>query len=162
MIVHTPSAAHRDGEARSKDGQREKSVTGRRRASAPAILTFGGINEVLHTQRIADTIAHLGYPAFLPEPSRDVEAPRGHGDSLAGGSTLEGVGLRGRVLPTLTGAIVSHTVVGDGPAHLAPPMVVLALLATSWALRPADRKLGATSDAEPSFTGESTVGRAPA
>jgi hypothetical protein len=113
-----------------------------------AILTFGGINEVLHTQRIADTIAHLGYPAFLPSLLGTwkllavvaILAPRL--------SRLKEWAYAG-VFFDVTGAIVSHAMVGDGPPHLAPPMVVLALLATSWTLRPADRKLGTASRVEP-------------
>jgi hypothetical protein len=126
-----------------------------------AILTFGGINEVLHTQRITDTIAHLGYPAFLPSLLGTWKLLAVMAILSPGVRRLKEWAYAG-VFFDVTGAIVSHTVVGDGPAHLAPPMVVLALLATSWALRPADRKLGATSEAEPSFTAESTVGRAPA
>lgn len=115
-----------------------------------AILTFGGINEVTHAQRIVDTMAHLGYPAWLP--------------SLLGTWKLLAVAaILAPRLPRLkewayagvffdvTGAITSHAVAGDGPAHLAPPMVVLALLATSWALRPVARKLVAASRIEPTF-----------
>lgn len=107
-----------------------------------AILTFGGINEVLHTSRITETMAHLGYPAFLP--------------TLLGSWKLLAVtALLAPRLPRLkewayagvffdvTGAMVSHGVAGDGPAQIAPPLVVLLLLAASWALRPAARKLGA-------------------
>jgi hypothetical protein len=106
-----------------------------------AILTFGGLNELAHATRITETIAHLGYPAFLP--------------SLLGTwKILAVVAILAPRFPRLkewayagvffdvTGAIVSHGVVGDGAAQLAPPLVVLALLATSWALRPAGRVLG--------------------
>jgi DoxX-like family len=109
-----------------------------------AILTFGGINELGHTHRITETIAHLGYPAFLP--------------SLLGTwKLLAVVALLAPRFPRLkewayagiffdlTGAILSHAVAGDGPAAFAPPVVVLALVAASWALRPADRVLAAAS-----------------
>jgi hypothetical protein len=107
-----------------------------------AILTFGAINELAHAQRIVDTIAHLGYPAFLPT-------------LLGTWKTLAVLAIMSPRLPRLkewayagvffdlTGALISHAVAGDGPAHFAPPLVVLALLATSWALRPASRVLGA-------------------
>lgn len=108
-----------------------------------AILTFGGINEVAHTPRVTETMAHLGYPAFLP--------------TLLGTWKLLAVAaLLAPRLPRLkewayagvffdvTGAMVSHAVAGDGAAHFAPPLAVLVLLATSWALRPVARKLVAS------------------
>jgi hypothetical protein len=106
-----------------------------------AILTFGGINEVAHAQRIVDTIAHLGYPAFLPSilgtwkllAVAAILAPRF--------PRLKEWAYAG-VFFDLTGAMISHAVVGDGPARFAPPLVIFALLATSWALRPASRVLG--------------------
>jgi hypothetical protein len=106
-----------------------------------AILTFGGINELAHASRIMETVAHLGYPAFLPSLLGTwkllaviaILAPRF--------PRLKEWAYAG-VFFDLTGAIVSHGDVGDGAAAFAPPLVILALLATSWALRPAGRVLG--------------------
>jgi hypothetical protein len=39
----------------------------------------------------------------------------------------------------MTGAVASHLSVGDGASALIAPTVVIALVATSWALRPATR-----------------------
>jgi peroxiredoxin len=105
-----------------------------------AILVFGGLNEVMHSERITRTMAHLGYPAFLPTllgtwkllAVAAILAPRV--------PRLKEWAYAG-VFFDLTGAITSHAVVGDGIAQLAPPTVVLLLLGISWATRPADRQL---------------------
>lgn len=108
---------------------------------ATAILTFGALNELTHSARVVETVAHLGYPAFVP--------------SLLGTwKVLAIVALLVPRFPRLkewayagiffdvTGAIVSHAMVGDGAAAIAPPMMVLALSLASFALRPKDRVLG--------------------
>jgi hypothetical protein len=106
-----------------------------------AILAFGGISEVAHVPRITQTIAHLGYPAFLPTllgtwkllAVAAIVAPRL--------PRLKEWAYAG-VFFDLTGAMISHAVAGDGAERFAPPLVIFALLATSWALRPAGRLLG--------------------
>jgi len=113
-----------------------------------AILAFGGINEVTHAQRIVDTMAHLGYPAWLPSLLGTWKLLAVAAILAPGLPRLKEWAYAG-VFFDVTGAIASHGVVGDGPAHLAPPIVVLALIATSWALRPASRKLGAAARPEP-------------
>jgi hypothetical protein len=42
----------------------------------------------------------------------------------------------------LTGAAFSHVAVGDPPGKAVAPLVILAIAAASWALRPASRALG--------------------
>jgi hypothetical protein len=41
----------------------------------------------------------------------------------------------------LTGASASHVASGDGAFHIVTPLVLAALVAASWALRPEGRKL---------------------
>lgn len=43
---------------------------------------------------------------------------------------------------TFTGAAISHAAVGDGAGEIVAPLVMLAMLGASWALRPSDRVLG--------------------
>ncbi len=107
-----------------------------------AILAFGGINEITHAERIVETMAHLGYPAWLPSLLGTWKLLAVVTILAPGLPRLKEWAYAG-VFFDLTGAIVSHAVAGDGPAHLAPPIVVLTLTAISWALRSGDRKLGA-------------------
>jgi uncharacterized membrane protein YphA (DoxX/SURF4 family) len=52
----------------------------------------------------------------------------------------------------LTGAAVSHAASGDPIAKIATPLVILGLVAASWALRPQSRKLVAAEAAAPAGT----------
>lgn len=121
-----------------------------------AILAFGGINEVTHAQRIVDTMAHLGYPAWLPSLLGTWKLLAVAAILAPGLPRLKEWAYAGVFFDT-TGAIASHAVVGDGAAHLAPPIVVLVLALTSWALRPASRKLAAASHAPASFAARKLV-----
>jgi len=121
-----------------------------------AILAFGGINEVTHAQRIVDTMAHLGYPAWLPSLLGTWKLLAVAAILAPGLPRLKEWAYAGVFFDT-TGAIASHSVVGDGAAHLAPPIVVLALALTSWALRPASRKLAPASRAPASFAARELV-----
>jgi uncharacterized membrane protein YphA (DoxX/SURF4 family) len=49
----------------------------------------------------------------------------------------------------LSGAVVSHSIVGDGAKAVLTPVILLLLLVASWALRPASRLLGGATAASP-------------
>lgn len=49
----------------------------------------------------------------------------------------------------LTGAAFSHAAAGDAAGKVITPLVLLAIAAASWALRPDSRKLAAPSDSTP-------------
>jgi DoxX-like family len=108
---------------------------------AAAILTFGAANELLHTSRVVETVAHLGYPAFLPTLLGTWKALAIVSLLSPGFPRLKEWTYAGVVFD-VTGALFSHVSVGDGAPHLAPPLVVLCLILTSWALRPASRRMG--------------------
>src|SRR6185312_16172564 len=78
-----------------------------------AILAFGGINEVTHAQRIVDTMAHLGYPAWLPSLLGTWKLLAVAAILAPGLPRLKEWAYAGVFFDT-TGAIASHSVVGDG------------------------------------------------
>jgi len=45
----------------------------------------------------------------------------------------------------LTGAAASHAATGDPAGKIATPLIILGIVAASWALRPESRKLGDAS-----------------
>lgn len=100
---------------------------------------------------VLDNFVRLGYPAVVPV-LLGVAKVLGAVALVAGGVTAR--------FPLLTewayagfafvlvGAAVSHVAAGDGPAQVAPPLVFLALLAASYALRrrlTIDRRPGAVA-----------------
>jgi hypothetical protein len=104
------------------------------------VFLAGGIFDLMRGPQVVATMAHLGYPAFLA--------------LLLGAWKLLGVGaILAPGLPRLkewayagmffdvTGAAVSHTVAGDPAPAVVTPLVILAFVMASWALRPASRKL---------------------
>ncbi len=105
-----------------------------------ALALFGsGVGDLVQAQPVADGITHLGYPLYLM--------------TLLG--IWKGLGVAAVLAPRfprlkewayagfafeLTGAAFSHLSVGE-PGVLAP-LVLLALGAASWALRPESRVMG--------------------
>ena len=110
------------------------------------VYTGSGIADLAHASRVMSTVAHLGYPPYLP--------------TLLGVAKLLAVAVLlspGRprlkewayagVAIDLTGALFSHLNLGEGATFLAPPVVLLTLGAISWSLRPASRRLAGPAEA---------------
>jgi uncharacterized membrane protein YphA (DoxX/SURF4 family) len=96
--------------------------------------------ELAHAPRMVQTLAHLGYPEYLP-------TLLGTWKLLAVAALLAPRAARLKewayagIMLDFTGALFSHLSLGDGVDRLAPPLVLLGLAAASWALRPASRTL---------------------
>jgi uncharacterized membrane protein YphA (DoxX/SURF4 family) len=117
----------------------------------PASFVIGGVLNLAQTEQVLATMHHLGYPAYFA--------------SLLGIWKL--LGAIAIVVPglprvkewayagfffDLTAAAVSRAAVGDGAGDILAPLVFLALVLASSALRPASRRLAATSAATRSST----------
>lgn len=106
----------------------------------PASFVIGGFLFTTHGAQQAEQLSHLGFPPYM--------------------LTVLGIwkllGVIAIVIPRfprlkewayagfffdLTGAAASHIFSGDGLAVAAQPLVFLALVIASWALRPPGRKL---------------------
>jgi uncharacterized membrane protein YphA (DoxX/SURF4 family) len=111
----------------------------------PASFVIGGVLNLTQTEQVVATMNHLGYPAYFA--------------SILGIWKL--LGAVAVVIPRfprlkewayagfffdLTAAAVSRAAVGDGAADIAAPLVFLALVLASWALRPGSRTLAAPAD----------------
>jgi hypothetical protein len=88
-------------------------------------------------------MSHLGYPEYLM--------------TIVGvGYTAAGIVVLAPGVPRLkewayaglfinyAGAAASHLTVGDGPGALIAPLMIMAFLVASWALRPSERRLVGT------------------
>jgi hypothetical protein len=109
-------------------------------STALVALAFGvgGIADLAHPASMVEGMKHLGYPAYFM--------------SILGTWKLLGAAaLLAPALPRLkewayagmvfdlTGASLSHAISGDAIGNIVTPLVLLALVATSWALRSGDR-----------------------
>ena len=106
-----------------------------------SLVYFGsGLADVLHAAPVAQTLAHLGYPAYFSS----IIGPW----KIAAAITIAAPGLPrvkewayAGVVFDLTGALASHAVLGDhGPKQIVP-IVLLACLVASYRLRSASRTL---------------------
>jgi uncharacterized membrane protein YphA (DoxX/SURF4 family) len=114
----------------------------------PASFVIGGVLNLSQSEQVAATMHHLGYPLYFA--------------SILGAWKL--LGAIAIVVPglprvkewtyagfffDLTAAAVSRAAVGDSTADVVAPLVFLALVLASWALRPSSRKLAAAPAAQP-------------
>ena len=103
-------------------------------------MTAGGTMNLLRVELQQEAMANLGYPMYLM--------------TILGVAKILGViALLVPQLPLLKewayagftfdmlGAAASHAFVGDSPAEIVTPLVVLALAVTSYCLRPPTRRL---------------------
>jgi uncharacterized membrane protein YphA (DoxX/SURF4 family) len=110
----------------------------------PASFVIGGVLNLTQSKEVVSVMNHLGYPAYFA--------------SLLGAWKLLGAIVI--VVPRfprlkewayagfffdLTAAAVSRAAVGDRAADIVAPLMFLALVLASWALRPASRTLAATA-----------------
>jgi uncharacterized membrane protein YphA (DoxX/SURF4 family) len=106
----------------------------------PASFVIGGYLHLTGDPQVMATLAHLGYPPYFAA-------------ILGTGNLLGAIAVVVPGLPrvkewayagfffNLTGAAATRAFVGDSAGDIAAPLVFLALVAASWALRPASRVL---------------------
>ena len=99
-----------------------------------------GIMDLAGAEQIMEGLAALGYPAYVAT-ILGVWKLGAALTLLAPGIPLIKEWAYAGLFFDLTGAFSSHYLNGDGPADLAPPLIVLALVIGSYLLRPADRRL---------------------
>ena len=101
----------------------------------------GGLFDMSGSPEVAASLAHLGYPAYFATLLGAWKVLGGLAIVVPGMPRLKEWAYAGMVFD-LTGAVVSHVAVGDAVAQLVAPVVLLGIVAASWALRPAGRVLG--------------------
>jgi uncharacterized membrane protein YphA (DoxX/SURF4 family) len=106
-----------------------------------AVLLLGGAMDLMHAPPVVQTLASLGYPSYLASILGVWKLLGAVAVVSPGLPRLKEWAYAG-ILFELTGAAVSHAASGDPAGKVAIPLVLLALAAVSWALRPATRRLG--------------------
>jgi len=112
----------------------------------PASFVVGGVLNLSQAEQVAATMRHLGYPLYFASILGFWK--------LAGAIAIVVPGLP-RVKEwayagfffNLTAAAASRAAVGDPASDVIAPLVFLALVMASWALRPASRTLAAPAAA---------------
>ena len=113
-------------------------------ATGLAALAFisGGVLDAARGEQVRGIMSHLGYPLYFAA-------------LLGVWKILGGLAILAPRMPRLkewayagmffdlSGAAISHGSVGDPPARVVTPLVILAVVIASWALRPKSRVLGA-------------------
>jgi uncharacterized membrane protein len=114
-------------------------------------MLSGGVAELIQRPETMEGMLHLGYPSYFI-------AILGFWKVL-GGLVLLGPGLvrlkewaYAGIVFNMTGAFVSHLVVGNERWHLVVTGAIALMTLTSWALRPANRVLGTLSSLRPTAT----------
>jgi uncharacterized membrane protein YphA (DoxX/SURF4 family) len=109
----------------------------------------GGLADIGGAPDVAETMRHLGYPAYFA-------VILGFWKVL-GALALVSPGLPrvkewayAGIVFDLTGAAASHAILGDPAVKVAIPLVLLGLAVASWALRPSSRRLETPATAAPS------------
>jgi hypothetical protein len=105
------------------------------------VLLGGGVADLLRAEFPAQGAASLGYPAYLLTilgtwkvlGTLAILAPR---LALLKEWAYAGIAFN------FTGAAISHAAVGHSAAKVLFPLMLLAIAAASWALRPGSRALG--------------------
>jgi uncharacterized membrane protein YphA (DoxX/SURF4 family) len=109
-------------------------------STALVALAFavGGLADLAHPASMVEIMKHLGYPAYFMS-------------ILGTWKVLGAIAVLAPALPRLkewayagmafdlSGASLSHAISGDAVANIATPLFLLAIVATSWALRSGDR-----------------------
>jgi len=106
----------------------------------PASFVIGGVLNLSQSDQVVATMNHLGYPVYFASV-------------LGAWKLLGALAIAAPGLPRvkewayagfffdLTAAAIARAAVGDAAADIIAPLVFLALVLASWALRPASRKL---------------------
>lgn len=108
-------------------------------------IGMGGVMDLMAPPEMVEGMAHLGYPAYFliilglykVAGAITILLPR---TPLLKEWAYAGIAF------DLTGAAASHAFSGDTIDKVITPLVILAIMAASWALRPASRRLAISTE----------------
>jgi hypothetical protein len=108
----------------------------------PTSFVIGGVLSLSQSEQVTTGLNHLGYPAYFASILGVWKILGALAITVPGFARLKEWAYAGFVFD-LTAAAISHAVIGDGSAEVVGPLVFLALVVASWALRPDSRRLAA-------------------
>jgi uncharacterized membrane protein YphA (DoxX/SURF4 family) len=104
----------------------------------PASFVIGGYLHLTRDPQVMATLAHLGYPEYFATILGVWKLLGAIAIVVPGLPRLKEWAYAGFFFD-LTGAAATRAFVGDGAVDILAPLVFLALVAASWALRPTSR-----------------------
>jgi uncharacterized membrane protein YphA (DoxX/SURF4 family) len=111
---------------------------------ATALFTFGmlssGIMQMLRVQSMIDIMVHLGYPIYLLSILGIWKILGVVAVLIPGFKRLKEWAYAGFFF-TMTGALISHLIMGDGGKAILGPLMQTVFIVSSWYFRPASRKM---------------------
>jgi uncharacterized membrane protein YphA (DoxX/SURF4 family) len=105
----------------------------------PASFVIGGYLHLTRDPQVMATLAHLGYPVYFATILGVWKLLGALTVIVPGLPRLKELAYAGFFFD-LTGAAATRAFVGDGAVDILAPLVFLALVAASWALRPTSRE----------------------
>ena len=117
----------------------------------PASFVIGGVLNLTQAEQVVSVLNHLGYPAYFASILGLWKLLGAIAVVIPGFPRLKEWAYAGFFFD-LTAAAVSRAAVGDSTADIVAPLVFLALVLASWALRPASRRLAETAVPERAST----------
>ncbi len=110
----------------------------------PASFVIGGVIGLMNGPEVVTSTQHLGYPSYFPQLLGFWKLAGALVVAAPGLPRLKEWAYAGFVFD-LTAAAISHAAVGDSASDIIGPLVFLALVLASYALRPAARRLAFAS-----------------
>jgi hypothetical protein len=121
----------------------------------PTSFVIGGVIGLTASPEMTVNLEHLGYPVYFATILGFWKLAGAVAITVPGLPRLKEWAYAGFFFD-LTAASYSHIVSGDGAIDIVSPLLFLALVMTSWALRPASRRLP-SSDTPAADRGTVTV-----
>lgn len=111
---------------------------------ATILLCFGmlasGVSQLLHVKEMDELIAHVGYPMYFMNIIGVWKVVGVIAILIPGFKLLKEWAYAGFFF-LMTGALISHLIIGDGGKAILGPLFQTIFIILSWYLRPADRKI---------------------
>ncbi|XXX78266.1 DoxX family protein [Sorangium sp. So ce134] len=107
----------------------------------------GGLADLAGSPQVLEGMAHLGYPAYFATILGVWKVLGAVALFAPGFPRLKEWAYAG-IFFDLTGAAASHAAVGDAAGQVMTPLVLVAIAAASWALRPESRRLASAPKPE--------------
>jgi hypothetical protein len=122
----------------------------------PTSFVIGGALALTQSPDVLAGTAHLGYPAYFSLLLGSWKLAGAIALTVPGIPRIKEWAYAGLFFD-LTAAAISHAAVGDAAMDVAMPLVFLALVMASWALRPASRRLPSAAPAPAAARSVSSV-----